>query len=96
MSYLLRDKTRNLLLALGILSAIFLPPWVPLLTMIALALLYPAWEIFTIGLFVDFVWSPIPGSEVFAQPFFVSLPLFTLAALSLAWGFEPLRREFLT
>jgi len=51
-----------------------------------LAFRYPAWEVLFIGLLTDFLWMP----GLFSQ-----LPIFTLAALVLVWGLEPLRKEFL-
>lgn len=72
----------------GILGAIFAPPWVPLIAIGLLALRYPAWEVLVIGAWVDFLWLP---SGSFIDP----LPLFTIAALVLVWGLEPLRNEFL-
>ena len=104
MLYLLDGKVRAALFIVGMLGAIFAPPWVPLLAMAIMAVRYPAWEIFAIGLFVDLLWfvpstgggSAFGGSpDGLTQPFFFSLPLFTLAALIVAWGLEPLRNEFL-
>jgi len=79
---------RPALCALGILGAIFAPPWLPLLCMALLALRFRAWEVLLIGLFVDFLWLPT-GS------FLYPLPLFTFVGIVLVWGLEPLRAEFL-
>ena len=70
------------------IAAVFASPWVVLIVMGLLALRWRAWEVLVIGLWMDFLW--LPGA------FFSSLPLFTFAAIALVWGFEPLRREFLT
>lgn len=76
------------LLAIGaILGAIFFPPWVTIICMGLSAFRYPAWEVLFIGLLTDFLWLP-PG---FLHP----LPIFTISALVLVWGLEPLRKEFL-
>lgn len=87
MSFLYRNF-RYVLVSLGVVGAIVAPWFVPLAAIVLLALLYPAWEVLFIGLLVDFLWLPFGGA---IQP----LPLFTLAALLLVWGLEPLRREFL-
>jgi len=73
---------------LGVLGAIFAPPWILLLIMSFLAFRYPAWEVLLIGLLIDLLWLP-------SGPLTQSLPLFTIVALVLVWGFEPLRSEFL-
>ncbi len=78
---------RTLLATLGVLSAIFAPSWVTIICMGASAFRYPAWEVLFIGLLTDFLWLP-PG---FLHP----LPIFTISALVLVWGLEPLRKEFL-
>lgn len=50
-----------------------------------LALLFRSWEVVVIGLFSDLVWLSGGVGE--------SFPLFFIAGLVLAWGFEPLRNE---
>ena len=77
---------RPSLVIIGILGAIFAPPWVPLICMVLLAFRYMAWEVLIMGMMVDFLWLPL-GSHM--------LPLFTVAGLILAWGIQPLRKEFL-
>lgn len=71
----------------GFLAVIFAPPWLTILCMGLLAFRYPAWEILFIGLLTDFLWMP--------QGFLSPLPIFTITALILVWGLEPLRKEFL-
>jgi len=78
---------RALLAAGGVFAAIFGPPWLTILCMGLLAFRYPAGEVLFIGLLTDFLWMP-PG---FLSP----LPVFTITALILVWGLEPLRKEFL-
>lgn len=78
---------RPLLAIIGVLGAIFAPPWVTILCMGALAFRYTAWEVLFIGIFTDFLWLP----HGFLHP----LPIFTIAGLILVWGLEPLRKEFL-
>ena len=86
--YLLRSSSiRVTVFALGILGALFASPWFPLLCMGVLALRFRPWEVLIIGVLVDFLW--LPGL------FFFPVPLFTIAALALAWGLEPLRNELL-
>ena len=80
-------KIRPLLALVGIFAAVFAPPWLTILCMGLLAFRYPAWEVLFIGLLTDFLWMP-PG-------FFSPLPIFTITALILVWGLEPLRKEFL-
>ena len=88
MSYLSSNKLRAALFVLGILGAIFAPPWVPLIVMGLLALRFRAPEVLAIGVFVDFMWLPFGSSTV-------AIPLFTLAAIVLVWSLEPLRSQFL-
>ncbi len=90
MWYRASNNVRFLLSALGLIGAITLPPWVPLLAMAILAFHAAPWEVIVIGFLVDLVWLPIESGTI------TSLPLFTLAGLVLAWGLEPLRSEFLT
>lgn len=92
MWYLISNNVRVVLLILGLVGAIALPPWVPLLMMLSLSLRIASWEVIAIGFFVDILWFTPPPSE----GIIASLPLFTLAGLVLAWGLEPLRSEFLT
>jgi hypothetical protein len=79
---------RIALLLLGILGVIFASPWLPLLCIILLSLRYRAWEALVIGLLADLTWLPPDAG-------FHALPLFTLAALVIVWGLEPIRSEFL-
>ncbi len=73
--------------AIGFVSALFAPPWVPLIAMVLIALRFRAWEVPLMGVFMDLLW--LPGS------FFYPIPLFSIAAIVLVWGLEPLRNEFL-
>jgi len=73
---------------MGVLGAIFFPPWVPLLSMGLLAVRFRAWEVIVLGMLVDFLYVP-------AGTLSEALPLFTIAGLVLVWGLEPLRNEFL-
>ena len=78
---------RNILVITGVLGSVFAPPWVTILCMGLLAFRYPSWEVLFIGLLIDFLWIP---TGVFHQ-----LPIFTISAIILVWGLEPLRKEFL-
>lgn len=78
---------RLFLAGVGILGALAAPPWVPLICMLLLTFRYPAWEALFIGFLMDILWLP--------SDFFHAIPLFTIAALILVWGLEPLRKELL-
>lgn len=80
------NKARLIVGLLGIVGAFFLPWWVPLVCMIALALRYPAWEALVIGLLMDMLWLP-------GQPF--EVPVFLIAGIALVWICAPLRSQFL-
>jgi hypothetical protein len=81
------NNLRIIIALLGVIGVIALPPWVPVLCVIALSVRFRAWEAIFIGALMDFAWLPSSA--------FHSLPLFTIAALLIVWGFEPLRAEFL-
>lgn len=87
MYFLNNTVSRTLLAVFGFLGAVFAPPWVPLVAMVLLAIGFRAWEVPVLGVVMDLLW--LPGS------FFLPLPLFTIAALIIVWGLEPLRNEFL-
>lgn len=74
--------------AVGFLGAVFAPPWVTLACIILLSLRYRAWEVIMLGLVTDLFWLPGgPSAHMF--------PLFTIIALIIVWGLEPLRLQFL-
>ena len=79
---------RIALVLVGIWGAVLAPPWVTLFVMVLLALRFRSWEVLVLGMWMDFLWLP---SESFIYP----LPLFTLGAIILVWGLEPLRNEIL-
>ena len=83
-------------------AATLLPPWITLLIMVLLSVRYAAVEVLVLGLLMDFLWftpvtllgtasSGLGGLSGLVH----SLPLFTLVALILVWGLEPLRNELL-
>lgn len=88
MSHLRTNGTRIGLVLAAVLGAIFLPWWIPLLAMIALAVGFSAWEVPLIGLFIDFLW--LPGAGHF------SIPLFTIAGILFIVVCTPLRDTFLS
>jgi hypothetical protein len=89
---MLLSTSLRLFLALGgFFAALSLPAWFVLIIMLLLALRYFAWEVLALGMFMDLVWQPFLAEASYA--FF--LPLFSLTALLLLWGLEPLRREFM-
>lgn len=81
------SNLRPALAILGFLSALIAPPWVPMLFIVLLALRFRAIEALFIGLFTDMLWlsSGVPDA----------LPLYTIAAVIIVWGLEPLRLEFM-
>ena len=85
MYYLRNNSIRVVLGAVGFLGALFASPFLPLIAMILLTLRFRAWEVLLLGLVMDFLW--LPG--LFLYP----VPLFTVGALILLWGLEPLRNE---
>jgi hypothetical protein len=87
--WFLPERFLRLALALvGLVSVLFAPWWLPLACMVLLSLRYAAWEVPLIGVAMDLLWLP---AGWLVHPF----PLFTVGALLLVWGFEPLRRQFL-
>lgn len=76
-----------MLIVVSVLSAIFMPPLVSLVVLVVFSFLKCPWEALFVGLCIDFLWLP-------ASPF--PLPFFTIAALFLVWGLEPMRRELLS
>ena len=79
---------RIIIAAIGFLGAVFAPPWVALSCIVLLSLRYRAWEVIVLGLTVDFMWLPGgPSTHLF--------PIFTIVALIIVWGLEPLRLQFL-
>ena len=82
------SKLRIAIGTIGFLSALFITPWVCFVCMILLSLRYRAIEVIVLGLLIDLLW--IPGT-----PFIDAFPFFTIAAIVLVWGLEPLRLEFL-
>ena len=74
---------------IGFLGALALPPYVPLICIAILGLRYSAWEAIFIGLLVDLVWLPHEGM-------LGNVPIFTIIAIFIVWGLQPLRNEFLT
>ncbi len=69
-------------------SALFLAWWVSIILMIALAAHSRAWEIILVGFLMDCIWLPAGG-------LFSPVPVFTLAAIAIAWLFEPIRSRIL-
>lgn len=83
-------NARILLTFVGLVGALILPPAVPLVCILLLAFIAPAWEALVIGLFMDLLWYA-PGAGAFLW----GLPLYTIAAIVIVWGLAPLRAEFL-
>jgi hypothetical protein len=79
---------RIILGTIGFIGVLFLPPWVPVVCIVLLSLRFRAWEAILLGAFIDITWLPSVAS-------LHSLPLFSIAALLIVWGFEPLRAQFL-
>ncbi|OGG60650.1 hypothetical protein A2765_03675 [Candidatus Kaiserbacteria bacterium RIFCSPHIGHO2_01_FULL_56_24] len=85
------SRLRILLAIACAFCAVFAPWWATLIFAILLNLRFRAWEVILIGLFMDLYWMP------FSVSFFSfdSLPLATIVAVVLVFGFEPLRRQLL-
>ena len=77
---------RVLLTFFGVWGIMFGYPWMVLASMTFLALRFRAWEVLALGASMDLLWLP---EKFLYDP----LPLFTLGALLLLWGLEPLRKE---
>ena len=85
------NNLRIIVAAIGFIGVVFLPPWVPLLCIVLLAVRFRAGDAILIGAFMDLTW--LPSGMIFSS--IHTLPLFTVAALLIVWGFEPLRAQFL-
>ena len=86
-----RAETIRIALALALFAAVvFSSWWLALVLAIALAARFRAWEVLAAGILYDFLWLPdLSFSSVW------TLPLGTLLAFILIFGFEPLRRRLL-
>lgn len=89
MSSLQWNSMRTWVTLAGFASALFLPPWAPLIAVVLLSLRYRAWEAIILGLFIDMLWLPIGGTDAHV------VPLFTILSIVIAWGLEPLRVELM-
>ena len=65
-----------------------------MLFIVLLALRFRATEALFIGLFTDMLWLA-PGGVEGLGSFPHVLPLYTIAAIIIVWGLEPLRLEFM-
>mgnify|MGYP001619604389 CR=1 FL=1 len=73
---------------LAFASALFAPPWLPLVGAGLLTVRYRAWEVLVLGALIDLLYVP-PGG-------FFGIPIpATLTAFILLVGFEPIRRKLL-
>jgi hypothetical protein len=79
---------RLVLAGIGFVAALALSWWVPVVCIVLLAIPYRAWEAILLGAFIDLLWLP-------AGIGLHSLPLFTIGAIVVVWGLEPLRAQFL-
>ena len=82
------NRARVAIAVVGFISVLVFSPWVSVLCIFLLAVRFRSWEAILIGAFMDLTWLS-------SGTFFHSRPLFTLAALVVVWGFEPLRAQFL-
>ena len=85
---LFNSRTRIALAIVAFLSAFFGPAIFTFLCMGLQAAFFRAWEAIAIGAIADLVFLP-------AGSFLHPAPLFTIAAIVLVWGLEPIRNEFL-
>ena len=74
--------------AVAFVGIFIAPPWLPLACVVLLALRYRAWEGLMIGLLMDLMWLPFGLPHVY-------VPFYTIAAVIIVWGLEPLRLELL-
>jgi hypothetical protein len=79
------NKIRIALFLGGLAGGLFMSPYVPAIAILALSLLFRAWEAILLGLLMDLMWLP-PGHP----------PFFTVGAIAVVWLMEPIRKEFLT
>lgn len=85
-------KTVRYVLAIALaVSVVFAPWWLSLIIAIALTLRFRAWEVIAAGIVFDLLW--LPGSASFSS--FEFLPLATIIAVILVFGFDPIRRQLL-
>ena len=78
---------RPVLAVIGFAGALLAPPWLPMLVIVVLSLRFRALEAIAIGFFTDMLWQAGGLTD--------ALPLYTIAAIIIVWGLEPLRLEFL-
>ena len=78
---------RLTLVMLAILG-VFTTPWLSLVAVLILSLLYRAYEVLLIGLLFDFLWLPLGSPLTF-------VPWATIIAICVVMLAEPLRNEFL-
>jgi hypothetical protein len=83
----LKRGARFIIAITGFLGIFFAPPYVPMICILLLCFRFRAWEAICIGFAMDMVWLPATS--------FAHMPLFTLAAIAMVWGLEPLRLQFL-
>jgi len=89
MSRLPTTSIRIVLFALGLIG-LLIGPWVlTLIAVVLLSLRFRAWEALLLGLMTDLLWAPSGG-------FLHSFPFFTIGAIIIVWGLEPLRRQLLS
>lgn len=79
---------RILLWIAAFISVLYAPWWLTMGFVLAASLRFPAWEMLFVGAWMDFLTLP-PELSLHA------VPVFTLAALAIVWGFDPIRAEFI-
>lgn len=80
---------RLVLASTAFVSALFAPPWLPLVISGILTLRYRAWEVIGVGLVIDLLYLGPDG--------FYAIPLPATLILGFALvGFEPFRRQLST
>ncbi len=81
------NNFRLAIAAIGFIGGFIAPPWIPMLCIVVLALRFRATEAIVLGLLIDVLWLP--------AGFPAALPVYTILAVVIVWGLEPLRLEFL-
>lgn len=78
---------RFLLALTACIGALYLPPFVPFIILVVLALRFRAHEAILLGLGMDLVWLPADITS--------AVPWCTLIAIMIVWALEPLRVQLL-
>jgi hypothetical protein len=79
---------RILAVIIAVYGVLFGPVWLPIIVIVLLSVRFRAWEALLVGMSMDLIWMP-------SASLLPLMPFFTIVALVIVWGFEPLRRELM-